>query len=77
MDFGKIQRLLPEFMPQWNARRGAEELYAAYRNASLVLEDCEGPRFKRIDHLKHLIATGRVDAGLRWREAQAARCMKA
>ena len=77
VDFGKIQRLLPEFMPQWNARRGAEELYAAYRNASLVLEDCEGPRFKRIDHLKHLIATGRVDAGLRWREAQAARCMKA
>src|SRR5438132_11440771 len=68
VDFGKIQRLLPEFMPQWNARRGAEELYAAYRNASLVLEDCEGPRFKRIDHLKHLIATGRVDAGLRWRE---------
>jgi len=77
VDFGKIQRLLPEFKPQWNARRGAEELYAAYRSAGLVLEDCEGPRFKRIDHLKHLLATGRVDAGLRWREAEAARCMQA
>jgi nucleoside-diphosphate-sugar epimerase len=68
-DFGKIHRQLPEFKPRWNARRGAEELYAAYRRAGLVLEDCEGPRFKRIDHLKHLLATGRVDATLRWRTA--------
>ena len=69
VDFGKIDRLLPDFKPQWNARRGAEELYAAYRSAGLVLEDCEGPRFKRIDHLKHLLATGHVDATLRWRAA--------
>jgi nucleoside-diphosphate-sugar epimerase len=67
VDFGKIQRVLPDFKPQWNARRGAEELYAAYRSSGLLLEDCEGPRFKRIDHLKHLLATGRVDATLRWR----------
>jgi nucleoside-diphosphate-sugar epimerase len=67
VDFGKIQRLLPEFKPQWNARRGAEQLNAAYRHTGLVLEDFEGPRFKRIDHLKHLLATGRVDATLRWR----------
>jgi nucleoside-diphosphate-sugar epimerase len=69
VDFGKIQRLLPEFKPQWNARRGAEELYDAYRRGGLVIEDCEGPRFKRIDHLKHLLATNRVDATLRWRTA--------
>jgi len=69
VDFGKIQRLLPEFKPRWNARRGAEELYAAYREGGLVIEDCEGPRFKRIDHLKHLLATGRLDAGLRWKAA--------
>ena len=69
VDFGKIARLLPEFKPQWTARRGAEELYAAYRKIGLVLEDCEGPRFKRIDHLKHLLATGRVDATLRWKAA--------
>lgn len=69
VDFGKIARLLPEFKPQWTARRGAEELYAAYRKTGLVLEDCEGPRFKRIDHLKQLLAAGRVDATLRWRAA--------
>jgi nucleoside-diphosphate-sugar epimerase len=69
VDFGKIHRLLPEFKPQWNARRGAEELYEAYRIGGLVIEDCEGPRFKRIDHLKHLLATRRVDETLRWRIA--------
>jgi nucleoside-diphosphate-sugar epimerase len=69
VDFGKINRLLPEFKPRWNARRGAEELYAAYRTAGLVIDDCEGPRFKRIDHLKHLMASNRVDATLRWRTA--------
>jgi nucleoside-diphosphate-sugar epimerase len=69
VDFGKISRLLPEFKPRWNARRGAEELYAAYRSAGLALGDYEGPRFKRIDHLKGLLASGRVDATLRWKVA--------
>jgi nucleoside-diphosphate-sugar epimerase len=68
-DFEKIHRLLPEFKPQWTARRGAEELATVYRSVGLVLEDCEGPRFKRIDHLKHLLATGCVDPSLRWRAA--------
>ena len=69
VDFAKIHRLLPDFKPRWTARRGAEELYTVYRSAGLVLEDCEGPRFKRIDHLKHLLAAGRVDATLRWTAA--------
>ena len=69
VDFRKIHRVLPDFKPQWSARRGAEELHAAYRRTGLVLEDCEGPRFKRIDHLKDLLAAGRLDATLRWRAA--------
>ena len=69
VDFRKIHRVLPDFKPQWNACRGAEELYAAYRRAGLVIDDCEGPRFKRIDHLKYLMASNRVDATLRWRNA--------
>lgn len=69
VDFGKIARLLPDFKPQWNARRGARELYLAARAAGLSLADCEGPRFKRIDHLKHLLATDRVDTSLRWKAA--------
>jgi nucleoside-diphosphate-sugar epimerase len=67
VDFGKIERVLPHFRPQWTARRGAEQLHAAYRDAAIVLEDCEGPRFKRIDQLERLLASGQLDADLRRR----------
>jgi len=67
VDFAKIQRLLPEFKPQWNGRQGVEQLHAAYQGAGLSLDDFEGPRFNRVEHLKQLLATGQVDATLRWR----------
>jgi nucleoside-diphosphate-sugar epimerase len=67
VDFDKITRLLPEFKPRWTARDGARELHDAYRTAGLTLDDCEGPRYKRIDHLTRLLSEGRVDADLRWR----------
>jgi nucleoside-diphosphate-sugar epimerase len=66
-DFGKIARVLPDFKPQWNARDGARELYAAYRDVGLALADYEGPRYKRIEHLKLLLRTERLDQSLRWR----------
>jgi nucleoside-diphosphate-sugar epimerase len=69
VDFRKIARVLPDFKPHWDARRGAKELYAAYQRVGLVLEDCEGARFKRIDHLKRLLCEGRVDGTLRWTAA--------
>jgi nucleoside-diphosphate-sugar epimerase len=61
----KILEVLPEFQPQWNARRGAEELYAAYQKIGLTLEEFEGERYKRIAHIQKLIADGSLDANLR------------
>ena len=72
VDFSKIQRILPTFKPQWNVSRGVEQLFAAYREAGLSLVDVEGPRFKRVEHLKQLLATGAVDATYRWNTAKAA-----
>ncbi len=69
---GRIQAELPGFQPQWNAHRGVEELLQAYRSVGLRLEDFEGPRFKRIDHIRWLLETGRLDASLRWRMAERA-----
>ena len=68
VDFGKINHLLPEFKPVWNATLGARELYAAYQRAGLRLGDFESPRFKRIDYIKGLLSSGRLGADLRWRE---------
>jgi nucleoside-diphosphate-sugar epimerase len=66
VDFSKIFWALPDFKPQWSARRGAQELYAAYLKYGIRLEEFEGPRYKRIDHIKQLLSSGRLDQTLRW-----------
>lgn len=66
VDCSKLPRVLPEFQPQWDARKGAQELYAAYQRVGVRLEDFEGPRYKRIDHIKLLLQTQRLDQTLRW-----------
>ena len=68
-DFALISRELPDFQPQWNARRGAGELYAAYQRFGLRLEDFEGARYMRIGHIRQLLASGKLDAALRWSAA--------
>lgn len=65
VSFAKIARALPEFKPQWNARKGTEQLYEAYRSSSLTLEEFEGPRYQRISHIKKLMADGIIDDSLR------------
>jgi nucleoside-diphosphate-sugar epimerase len=66
-DFGKITRALPGFQPRWDARKGAKELYDAYRAIGLALEDFEGPRYRRIDQLRDLMRTGYLGEDLRWK----------
>ena len=67
VDCSKIARTLPNFQPQWDARKGAEELYNAYKTIGLTLEDFEGPRYKRIAHIQKLLKEGELDESLRWR----------
>jgi nucleoside-diphosphate-sugar epimerase len=67
VNFDKIHRVLPDFRPQWTVRRGIEELYQAFREANLRLEDLEGSRYLRIKRIGHLLDTGQLDADLRWR----------
>ncbi len=60
----KIARELPEFKPQWNARKGAVELYESYKESGVTLEEFEGPRYQRIAHIKMLIADNVIDTKL-------------
>jgi len=66
VDCDKIARVLPAFKPQWDARRGAQELYEAYQAVGIRQEEFEGPRYKRLAHLQQLLDTGLLDASLRW-----------
>ncbi len=65
VSFAKIAERLPAFKPQWDARRGAEQLYAAYRDSQLTLEEFEGPRYQRISHIKKLLGEGILGSDLR------------
>jgi len=67
VDFSRIRKILPEFKPRWDARRGAQELLDAYRSVGLKLEDFEGPRYRRIDRIQKLLASQQLDGSLRWR----------
>lgn len=62
----KISQTLPEYKPRWTARQGAKELYETYKRTGLRQEDFEGPRYRRIDHIKQLLSSGRLDDTLRW-----------
>ena len=62
----KINRLLPNFRPQWTARRGAQELYDAYRAVSLTREQVEAGRYVRMSQIQRLLKAGRLDDSLRF-----------
>jgi nucleoside-diphosphate-sugar epimerase len=68
VDSSKIAQTLSEYQPQWDARKGAQELYEAYQKVGLEQEEFEGPRYRRIHHIKYLINDGRLDETLRWRQ---------
>jgi nucleoside-diphosphate-sugar epimerase len=63
--FAKLARVLPGFHPQWDARRGARQLFEAYREIGLRLDDAEGPRYRRIDCIRGRIARGELGPDLR------------
>jgi nucleoside-diphosphate-sugar epimerase len=67
VSFEKISHVLPTFEPKWDAKLGAEQLYAAYRMAGLLFEEFEGPRYLRIAHIQRLMAEGILAPDLRHR----------
>lgn len=68
----KIQRVLPNFRPQWTARKGAEELYQAYRAVGLSKKDVEEGRYLRIKNIRQLLESAKLDSSLHWQSRNAA-----
>ena len=66
VDASKIARVLPAFRPQWTAPEGAAQLYRAFSDARITVDDFEGSRFRRIGQITRLLNTNRVDKSLRW-----------
>jgi nucleoside-diphosphate-sugar epimerase len=73
VDCGKIARRVPGFQPQWDARRGARQLYQAYRAVGLTEADVNSPRYHRLRALRVHLESGHLGPDLRWRAPSAAR----
>lgn len=67
----KIRRAVPSFRPQWDARKGAQELYDSYRAAGLTAAEIDSGRYTRLSRLRHLLTTGEVDSSLRRSQQEA------
>jgi nucleoside-diphosphate-sugar epimerase len=68
VDFSKFARAFPAFQPAWDALKGARQLYEAYRAQGLTLEAFQGRRYVRLNQIRHLLDTGKLDTTLRWRK---------
>jgi nucleoside-diphosphate-sugar epimerase len=71
VDCSKLEKLLPEYKPRWNVRRGAQQLYDAFRQFGLTEEQFSGETYDRLKTLKKLLAAGSLDAELRWSNEEA------
>lgn len=70
VSFDKLARAFPELKFEWNARKGAAELYDAVRAAGLTVADFQGRRFIRLRQLTHLLDLNLLDGTLRWQARQ-------
>lgn len=67
VDCAKLATTLPDLELGWTVRRGIEQLYQAFKEHGLELDDLTGSRFQRMAHVKSLTEGGQLDADLRWR----------
>jgi len=65
VDCTLLPRVVPDFCPQWSVQKGAAELLGGYRATGVTLDEFEGPRYKRVDHIRMLIDEGVIDDRLR------------
>jgi len=67
VNFQKLERVLPNFRPRWDARQGARQLYEAFLEERVAETELFGRKYTRLKQLRHLIEGGWLDGTLRWR----------
>jgi len=64
--FSKFARTFPLFQFRWTMTDGARELYEAFTQIGLTAEGFADRRFTRLQWLRYLLESGRLDQSLRW-----------
>ncbi|HKQ38389.1 MAG TPA: SDR family oxidoreductase [Verrucomicrobiae bacterium] len=71
VSFDKIRKHLPAFRCQWDARRGAKQLYEVFRRIQMGGEVFQHRGFTRLKQLEYLIKTGQIDKDFFWTKPEA------
>jgi nucleoside-diphosphate-sugar epimerase len=66
VSFAKIRKHLPDFKCQWSAERGARQLYNLFSGIGMTPQTFNAPPFTRINELKVLTGSGRLDPFFAW-----------
>lgn len=66
VSFEKINTQLPGFKCDWDARRGAQQLYEVFRQIDMTQEVFESRGFTRLKQLEYLIRTQQIDKDFFW-----------
>ena len=66
VSFSKIRESLPQFKPVWNVQKGIMELYQAYKDFNLTLDDFEAPKYFRVRWIRYLMEQNKLDRNLKW-----------
>ena len=71
VSFAKIRKHLPSFECEWDARRGARQLYDLFKRVDMTQEVFDYRSFTRLKQLEYLIRTRQIDDNFFWRDAAA------
>ncbi|MEP6600912.1 MAG: SDR family oxidoreductase [Nitrospirota bacterium] len=67
VSFDKIKARLPGFKCEWDARRGAQQLYDLFQQIELTPAVFTGRGFTRLKQIEYLIRTGQIDQYFFWK----------
>jgi nucleoside-diphosphate-sugar epimerase len=65
VDCSKLARTLPDAVPEWTVRSGAEELRNAFAEHGLTADEFSGTRYLRVRRVQQLQRDERLDGDLR------------
>ncbi|NJO78029.1 MAG: SDR family oxidoreductase [Cyanobacteria bacterium RM1_2_2] len=67
--FEKINSQLPGFKCEWDARRGAQQLYNVFSQIDMTKAEFESRGFTRLKQLEYLIRTQQIDKDFFWSQS--------
>ncbi len=67
VSFDKIRSRIPAFRPRWTVTEGVRELYDGLLGRGLTVDDIEGRRYNRVNHVRWRMERGDLSSDLRWK----------